>query len=118
MLTRLTQKKRGVLKNPERESTRSDSTSTPLNGVRVNLVWLQDGARFELRQTGFPYMLRRMAMAKTFVYIQIAGVQQPAKIKADKVEQNSGYLNVLREGKQIGSFLESAVQGWWIQEEV
>lgn len=64
------------------------------------------------------------AMPK-FVYVQVTGVEKPAKIEADKVERENvtsatagDYkLTISRDGKPVGEFRGSKVDGWWIQDE-
>ena len=57
-------------------------------------------------------------MAK-YVYVQIQGVEAPAKIAADKVEKRmSDSTLVVKNGdEQVGEFKLGGVQGWWIQDE-
>jgi len=58
-----------------------------------------------------------------FVYVQIKGAKEPARIKAEtfeKIEGTGGGLNrlILKDGKAvIAEFDGSQVQGWWIQDE-
>jgi len=52
-----------------------------------------------------------------FIYVQIHGVAQPAKIKADKFERD-GQEYILKLGdNQVGLFNYGSVQGWWIQDD-
>ena len=55
-----------------------------------------------------------------YVYVQIQGVEAPAKIAADKVEKRmSDSTLVVKNGdEQVGEFKLGGVQGWWIQDEV
>lgn len=54
-----------------------------------------------------------------YVYVQIQGVEAPAKIAADKVEKRmSDSTLVVKNGdEQVGEFKLGGVQGWWIQDE-
>lgn len=64
------------------------------------------------------------AMAK-FVYVQINGVEKPARIEADKVEKRTETKGNIKEEQfilmkadaQVGEFAPKAVVGWWIQDE-
>lgn len=57
-----------------------------------------------------------------FVYVQVAGRQEPAKIRADKVEKVSDGHDVMlvlkNDGQEVGEFYKLSVQGWWIEEEL
>ena len=57
-----------------------------------------------------------------FVYVQVHGVDKPARIRADKVEDSSddlvhGIITLKRGSELVGQFKTSAVQGWWIEDE-
>lgn len=59
-----------------------------------------------------------------FVYVQVTGVEKPAKIRADKVEKLGTAMDVINsklvlkiEDQQVAEFRQSAVQGWWIEDE-
>jgi len=61
-----------------------------------------------------------------YVYVHIHGIEQAAKIEADKVEREKetdslvagAYrLKLSLEGKPVGEFNGSSVDGWWIQDE-
>jgi hypothetical protein len=57
-----------------------------------------------------------------YAYVQIHGIEKPAKVKADAVVEQgsigmSDYKLVLKLGdKEVGRF-SSSVEGWWIQDE-
>ena len=56
-----------------------------------------------------------------FVYVQLSGLQTPARIEADRVEKvnTAGQKSlILKKGDQeVGEFNGEAVQGWWLQDE-
>jgi hypothetical protein len=56
-----------------------------------------------------------------FVYVQVQGVEQPTKIRADKVTEqgmsNETVLILHRGTEQVGQFRASSVQGWWIEDD-
>ena len=56
-----------------------------------------------------------------FVYVQVHGIEKPAKILADNVTQQGvgmEALLILQNGKEkVGEFKSPAVQGWWITDE-
>lgn len=57
-----------------------------------------------------------------FVYVQVRGVTQPAKIRADKAEfigpqTNPDKLMVKLGNDTVGQFDAHSVQGWWIEDE-
>jgi len=57
-----------------------------------------------------------------FVYIQVQGVDKPARIRADKVEKtdigsSSAMLMLSNGGVPVGEFSNMAVLGWWIEDE-
>lgn len=57
-----------------------------------------------------------------YVYVQVHGVEQAAKIKADEAEESGkgttdSILSIKLKGVQVGSFKSGVVDGWWIQEE-
>jgi hypothetical protein len=61
-----------------------------------------------------------LGMAKV-VYVQVAGIEKPARIQADRVEKESKehvVVLLLKKGDEpVGEFKDSVVQGWWIQDE-
>lgn len=56
-----------------------------------------------------------------FVCVQVHGVENAAKIRADKVtEQGTGSEAVLilqKGSEKVGQFRAASVQGWWIEDE-
>jgi hypothetical protein len=58
-----------------------------------------------------------------FIYVQIKGAKEPARIKAEtfeKVEGGGGGLSllILKNGETVVAEIKGAeVQGWWIQDE-
>lgn len=60
-------------------------------------------------------MVYNFGMIK-FVYIQVAGIEKPAKIRADQVIERKSTI-ILKDGEeQVGKFRASTVQGWWIEQ--
>ena len=55
-------------------------------------------------------------MAK-YLYVQIQGVQQPVKIRADSI-QLEGHEYMIKLGNQeVGVFKDHCIFGWWFQDE-
>jgi hypothetical protein len=57
-----------------------------------------------------------LAMPK-FVYVQIVGLANTLKIRADKIERDGQEYKLRLGDSQVGVFSYGAVQGWWIQDE-
>jgi hypothetical protein len=61
------------------------------------------------------------AMA-TYIMIQVHGVDAPARIRADKVETTGSIgktdyvLKLTKDGKEVGEFNGTVVDGWWVLE--
>jgi hypothetical protein len=55
-----------------------------------------------------------------YVYVQLHGIEKPAKMRGDKVEVPQGaegkYI-VRLGGEQVGEFRQVDVVGWWVQDE-
>jgi hypothetical protein len=63
-----------------------------------------------------------LAMAK-FVYVQVRGVEKPAKVAADEAKEELGgaaspphRLKLLLGGKPVGEFKFDSIDGWWIED--
>jgi hypothetical protein len=60
-----------------------------------------------------------------YIYVQITGVDKPARIRADKVEKQQETrgsiklekFTVIRDNAPVGEFKGDSVIGWWIEEE-
>jgi len=54
-----------------------------------------------------------------YVYIQLGGVEKPARIEADKAEEqrNAQEVVVMKGDEIVGKFKGNAVVGWWVQSE-
>ena len=58
-----------------------------------------------------------------YAYVQVNGVDKAAKIEADEIKEESqigyqGYqLSLSLNGKLVGKFKGTIVDGWWIQDE-
>ena len=57
-----------------------------------------------------------------YVFVQVRGVDAPARIRADKVEK-SGTLGAIdyklvlkKDDQQVGEFNGNSVDGWWIMD--
>ncbi len=63
-----------------------------------------------------------LAMPK-IVYVQIHGVDHPARIEADEVKEEMGKADPVHrlllslDKKPVGEFKFEAVDGWWIRDE-
>lgn len=66
--------------------------------------------------------LYTFAMTK-YVYVQVRGVEKPAKIEADSAEEvgelgtREFTLSIKAGEKEIGKFRGNEISGWWIQDE-
>lgn len=53
-----------------------------------------------------------------YIYLQLHGVEKPARVQADTVEKQGTQSLVLKQGStQVGEFQQGMVHGWWIQDE-
>lgn len=61
-----------------------------------------------------------------FIYVQIEGVEKPARIEADSIaretrtqagQQAHAKLILKSDGKEVGEFNATKVIGWWLQDE-
>jgi hypothetical protein len=59
----------------------------------------------------------------TYVYVQMNGIEKPAKIEADKVDKvpvqssisGDHIYKITLKDKQVGEFRGPQVLGWWIE---
>jgi hypothetical protein len=58
-----------------------------------------------------------------FVYVQVRGVEKPAKVAADEAKEELGgaanpphRLKLLLGGKPVGEFKFDNIDGWWIED--
>ncbi len=58
------------------------------------------------------------AMTK-HVYLQFTGIEKPARIDADKVEEDhNGKTVIVKKGETtVGKFKGETIAGWWIEDE-
>jgi hypothetical protein len=52
-----------------------------------------------------------------FIYVQIKGVDKPARIRGDEMEQAGNEWQIKLGPSQVAMFRRDDVQGWWIQDE-
>jgi hypothetical protein len=56
-----------------------------------------------------------LAMAK-HIYVQLAGVQAPIKVNADKLEKQKDVFILKKGDETVGELVPSSVVAWWIEE--
>jgi hypothetical protein len=54
-------------------------------------------------------------MAK-YICVQVKGIQAPARIRADRVEDAAKALKVIKGSEVVGAFQAQSVMGWWVEE--